>query len=260
MLCRNAATLLHGLVLALLARTCFPFPSFVQLAVPRPGATCAESSCYVCRSGGRPAITGLSMVRRWELGSGKPKKSIEAVDQGSQTHSSPGTVPQGPTNASGAREDGELETLLGARKAIRFVGDNENAAVFLSMLRMAKRSLLLSLQDADGEVSGLAADLVEELESVSPLASPTGAPELLYGKYRMAGGTALADQGGGGIVLGEETCEVEGPSAVRLAGSHFAVSYLDQDLLILRAREEPLDPLVAATTARGAVTVLIKDK
>ena len=47
---------------------------------------------------------------------------------------------------------------------------------------------------------------------------------------------------------------------MRLAGSHFAVSYLDQDLLILRAREEPLDPLVAATTARGAVTVLIKDK
>jgi len=77
--------------------------------------------------------------------------------------------------AKGIGEEGVYESesmLLEAKQQISHIGDVENIANFVKMLRIAKDALIGSLESSEGRMSEMSVSLIKELSLVNPLSQP----------------------------------------------------------------------------------------
>jgi len=73
--------------------------------------------------------------------------------------------------------------LLVAKTAINHMGDVENIAKFIEMLKAAKTVLFRLLTDSEGLMTPMISELVAELGGINPLTKPAEDMKLLSGKY-----------------------------------------------------------------------------
>lgn len=62
--------------------------------------------------------------------------------------------------------------LLEAKRQILHIGDVENIAMFVKMLKIAKDALTGALRSNSGKMSGMSANLIMELSTINPLSQP----------------------------------------------------------------------------------------